>query len=1423
MVANAPDTTDTPQQQAPEKPVSTNVAEATTLTNPANSALAIRDIRSPSTDELLQTMPLSLVDNPVATLAVSDQATTTTAPTLDQKALDVKADELRRAINDKDPKKVDLLLETMQKADRDALVRTYQSNGSSLDADLRSHFNQADYTRLSAILNRTDGKTNDAGEVATTLARLRAGDKTADTELREVLATLSPEGIRQLQESYQRTYGQSLSDAINQTPNVSDATKQALPYLLKGVGPGGRTADDDVALANIAVKNKDIWLLSEALRGTGGSEVQARRLLAGNSQFQRDLSVAFGENPVAADIVRDGHTSIKTVIDANNRGLLGADNRSIDLALKNATDEERQQYARGRALAAGPKENLTEKQRQDLEFYTQTHDALINLTRKNEPTARDLIGDNPPDANKYLRDRLGLTQEQIDAYRTNPDSRQAIDDKAKGLTGVDQTLTQDLLAQLRGGKDVNTISPFDRVLYDKATGASPQRILLDAQAALADPEARQRYLSLFYNQDGEYKKHGGTDQDRARDQAFVDIIKNASRSVGASAREVVTGDSVAESLLSIGRMSLMDLARLGYPDSVIERNRALAGPQEQKALDQYFRDLGIDPRNAQRQVAKWEDELLTGGSLVSTIAEHAGKPDDVLRDIENMDRRQWERLTDRNSGAAVYSQLTDAINKFVDDPQKRQQALDLLRDKATARTYEDSQNIHRSILAVGTDANAVRNGILNLSPSEQARYANPNEKEFRAQVDDLVAKRLSGSDQTLARDMLDYLSKNGKLPQKSDLSPIDRVFYDTATGADRFQILRDVEAALKADPQLRQRLDKDPLLHPGSLLRPNQQMDPKERLLAETINKLAGDLASHAKESTTWEGIVSSLLQTGELNIYQRVRLDEPKQQLYADIAALPPNEREGVERYARLSKDQIAIIDQIAANPGGKPDLADRLRSFVVGDDTKYSDYESRIRALSPEQLQQLKSEYARKYGHDFDLDFLSKVDEKDQINYRNLLSPTRGDGRQDYFDSLGKLLRSENGYGSAGTQANAERALQLYGEALQSASINGKPLSPEVQDQLNKYFGEALQNYKDSKEELAKQLIELGETALLFGSGILAIAASGGTLSPAVLAVIVGAGASLDAGLRVKVLQTVLGNDFDGSVGNVLKQAGIGFANGLITFGPIAAPEIVARIAGRATKTIIEGTVLSETATKAVSAEVDNAIARATASGTKLTQADVDGIVARLSNSGTLSEQEIAAVRQRVSVDSLNKALDAERLGAAPELIDRAARAQAPKPPESVWTLPNGQQVDPVTRQILENAGLTPDSVVYRTMDPRYLDAERGLVAGNPNSMALVQDSYNPITMLDANGQPFLINGQPWTRPPAVNAREIGPGLNVAALDPSIYGNSGQTVIAIKVSDILAAGGRVYDDIGAAAGLIRPLYFTFDGSVPYTVVSAR
>ena len=1146
---------------------------------------------------------------PVVTLFDSSDAT---VPALTEEAAKVTANQLNAAINttnDNDAQAaIKRVLEPLTAEDRIAVEKEYAKlagkNGSAtaLEDDLARRFggDSTKYQEDIAILRRQDGQTNDAGQLVADLAKLGKGDAKTEREIREVFATLNYTQVQQLDANLKAQYGDKfpngIQSAIYENKNLSNETKEAIKILAKGVGV--RTTDDEMALARLAIANQDLSLLGEALRGNSTAATFARERLEKEPGFAQMVADKFGS--IGSDFLKQGHTSLATIADKNNaKSLLGTNKANAEEALRDASPEERQAYVDGRNLALSGKPASNDDEQRNLDFYQKTHEALENLS-EGKVSASDLKDQTQPDVKLYMADKLGVSKEALEKYASDAQCRQTMDQKSAKLDGDSKALVQDLLKQMSAGQDVTKLSPVDQVLYDKSSGASPFKTLLDAESALkSDPTLRQRMSQIGYDAGTAYYGPEGEKLlalDNVISQATHEIASRNSQnnsSVIDPTRSIIEDEKqIKMNLYHNGQLDPESLAILGYPKDFVSArlDSANAGAGTRQAVDQIYEKVKTDSQKTNLEVTKWEDQLTTGGSLISKLADNHKNADEVLSTVEEMSKQDWERLRNEKLSPEFKKNIASALAAYGVDSKVRDSALAIIEEKSKADTFDKAQAVHRSLLEVANDNGSVLNAVMTLSKTEQALYCDPKNAGFREQVDSKVKTCTKGAEQALALHLLDDLRKDGEIPSQEKMSRLEKVFLDYAQGADHFKELRDIEAALQdktigsdgkeAGAALRERLNKDAAFHnlaDGYDFTPHQEIkNIDDKVLAEIICETAGSLSAKGMDASTRTDaseLESSLLKNGSTSILDKIRFGYPKPDIYTEVA---DSAREQVASDANhltesdkskkiqqiedmylkmmdLSGDERKVADTVLAQ-NGTANLEDRLRSFVL-DDTgqKYSDFQDDLKHLAPQQLQQLKEDYARKYQSDLDNDFLKKVDANDSVIYKNLLSTDRGDGRQDYFDNLGKLIKSESGYCLDGSLHTVERATQLYAEALQKAQINGQNLTADEQVRLNQAFGESLREYKGSKEELAKELTGILANSLKVAAIIPPLIASGG--APGLAIALSALGITFDTAGRVYIHKKIEGNDYGGNSTQI--------RDGLIDGGLLFGPSMVAGLA--------------------------------------------------------------------------------------------------------------------------------------------------------------------------------------------------------------------------------------------------------------------
>ncbi len=169
------------------------------------------------------------------------------------------------------------------------------------------------------------------------------------------------------------------------------------------------------------------------------------------------------------------------------------------------------------------------------------------------------------------------------------------------------------------------------------------------------------------------------------------------------------------------------------------------------------------------------------------------------------------------------------------------------------------------------------------------------------------------------------------------------------------------------------------------------------------------------------------------------------------------------------LSAEYKTVLDKVAGQ-NFKPTLADEMRLKVLdGKTNPYQQFEDRLKLMTPVQIQQLKTEYAEKYGSALDKDFLGQVDNAGaKITFERMLKGAPTDPVSEFLERTATMDLTGANYD--GTQINMERALQVNRDMIAQYQVNREKLPPELRDRIDKYFTEATQHNLDSKERLAK-----------------------------------------------------------------------------------------------------------------------------------------------------------------------------------------------------------------------------------------------------------------------------------------------------------------------------------------------------------------
>ena len=323
----------------------------------------------------------------------------------------------------------------------------------------------------------------------------------------------------------------------------------------------------------------------------------------------------------------------------------------------------------------------------------------------------------------------------------------------------------------------------------------------------------------------------------------------------------------------------------------------------------------VDSHKINQQVAKWEDDVITGGSIVSSILNSKGDANNILTDVEGLSPRDWQLLHGSASGAQFKSDINQALNLVGSDSSLKSRVDKLLEEKASAPTFEISQQDKRSIL--DSDPKAVIGNILSMRTDEAKRYQ--NDPDFRHHVDGFVSSNLKGDEKAIAQSLLTQVAHTGKDADVNKLSNLDKVIYDDVSGVSSYQKLHDVQKLL-ADPAERGKFweaygkgiigsGQDPVTarqtHNDPNLGSESVLSDKEKLVQKTIASAIADVVNKApargvsEPSALEHRLTENLFRTGKFLLVDEIRLGFPKVQIYEAAASASPDERKSALHFS--------------------------------------------------------------------------------------------------------------------------------------------------------------------------------------------------------------------------------------------------------------------------------------------------------------------------------------------------------------------------------------------------------------------------------------------------------------------------------------------------------------------------------------------
>jgi hypothetical protein len=330
--------------------------------------------------------PCAVTDDPIRTQLSCESFTAgeqSPPRNLERETLNRYVTEIDKTIKDSnslfgyspsDSQKLERILAPLSENDRREIERLYDGQKGirgALRYDLQKTYGHVEGTRLSTILDRPDGRTSDAGAFTTAIARLHKNPQQGNADLAYILKSMTSAQISQMDTDLKAqfgTQGLGIKELLGRETDLSPTLREAIfgkdgngGLLLKGTD--NRTTGDIITLAKLAVQNSDKELFLNVISGSLLQTRAARNVLRQDGKFMESLASTFpgsilsrmnplNTNPEdwmdnrVRDFMRDGHTSLETLIDQNHdQGWLNKNFSVLKLSFQSATQEERDKYS----------------------------------------------------------------------------------------------------------------------------------------------------------------------------------------------------------------------------------------------------------------------------------------------------------------------------------------------------------------------------------------------------------------------------------------------------------------------------------------------------------------------------------------------------------------------------------------------------------------------------------------------------------------------------------------------------------------------------------------------------------------------------------------------------------------------------------------------------------------------------------------------------------------------------------------------------------------------------------------------------------------------------------------------------------------------------------------------------------------------
>src|SRR4030095_6699522 len=191
-------------------------------------------------------------------------------------------------------------------------------------------------------------------------------------------------------------------------------------------------------------------------------------------------------------------------------------------------------------------------------------------------------------------------------------------------------------------------------------------------------------------------------------------------------------------------------------------------------------------------------------------------------------------------------------------------------------------------------------------------------------------------------------------------------------------------------------------------------------------------------------------------------------------------NNKENQEKALRFLKDDERAIALNALKQGHmKPE--DELRAAMVGAGTDEDKIKEVLGALSREQKEQVKADYAKKYGTDLISDLHDELSGQDKVDVDRLIAREPTSSREAYNRERDAYYESYDGIGKAwvnnvwdGTGYVAESDMNQFSAKMSEFSAKFQELPEDQRKELTDKLRSALDQFRESKGAAADALVD-------------------------------------------------------------------------------------------------------------------------------------------------------------------------------------------------------------------------------------------------------------------------------------------------------------------------------------------------------------